>query len=587
MSRHGSGGLSIAQVSRAGPLHLESSATDADAPVRIEGFRHFLCDEDTLPLDKQFKVDGKDPFEDFPRLCELMKRLWARMYHLPEWKKAKDSARPNDNPDIPAGYTYLLQLIAHDLVQTNFAPSILGNAAFGVRNERAYRLTLDTIYGGGPEVCPIAYPYHPASGTRSRLSLSGGEATEDFPAMNPKSRDIGRSSGNFNPGGKNRGLTEVLIADPRNDDHAILAQLTALFHHLHNGLISTLEECFPDDKTDYSHTKAAYARFLCARGAAALIYRNIIRHDVMRKILHPDIYKRYNIDEPPFMDRSSVQPHRSSLIPLEFTHGAFRFGHAMARGEYQFNKKNNHPFDVALKTNSLKRPKRMPLDHTWIVDWSFFFSLPNCKNNHQPSRRISPHYAGPLDDGELFPAIDTLNVTGVVYRDLMSASHARLWSVNSLIDEIRNRCPDIIKTSRLLDDRWYRIERLREWLQQHPGDFTEDDLDTLAKEPPLPFFVLFEAATEPDDPLKQGTRLGVLGSVIVAEVIFGALVGDQLPVAKGGFRQSLSRLSQNLLKEDCLDDVPEIETMGQLVEYTATIAELTDACPPFLQTQAC
>jgi hypothetical protein len=37
--------------------------------------------------------------------------------------------------------------------------------------------------------------------------------------------------------GKRVALTEALIADPRNDDHAIMSQLTALFALLHNSLI--------------------------------------------------------------------------------------------------------------------------------------------------------------------------------------------------------------------------------------------------------------------------------------------------------------------------------------------------------------
>ena len=32
-------------------------------------------------------------------------------------------------------------------------------------------------------------------------------------------------------------MTEALVADPRNDDHAIISQLTAMFALLHNGLI--------------------------------------------------------------------------------------------------------------------------------------------------------------------------------------------------------------------------------------------------------------------------------------------------------------------------------------------------------------
>ncbi len=35
-------------------------------------------------------------------------------------------------------------------------------------------------------------------------------------------------------------LTEALVADPRNDDHAVMSQLTALLALLHNGLIDII-----------------------------------------------------------------------------------------------------------------------------------------------------------------------------------------------------------------------------------------------------------------------------------------------------------------------------------------------------------
>ena len=51
-------------------------------------------------------------------------------------------------------------------------------------------------------------------------------------------------------------LTEALIADPRNDDHAIMSQLTALFALLHNGLIDLIRRGEPAaaaNQAGYSH----------------------------------------------------------------------------------------------------------------------------------------------------------------------------------------------------------------------------------------------------------------------------------------------------------------------------------------------
>ena len=40
-----------------------------------------------------------------------------------------------------------------------------------------------------------------------------------------------------------------------------------------------------------------------ARGAVTLIYRNIIRKDLLKLILHEEIYKRYFVEVPDFIDK--------------------------------------------------------------------------------------------------------------------------------------------------------------------------------------------------------------------------------------------------------------------------------------------
>ena len=57
------------------------------------------------------------------------------------------------------------------------------------------------------------------------------------------------------------------------------------------------------------------------------------------------------------------------------------------------------------------------------------------------------------------------------------------------------------------------------------------DIETLSNDPPLPFFILFEAMHQSQT---EGLHLGLLGSIIVSEVIFGALASD--PRAAGGSR---------------------------------------------------
>jgi hypothetical protein len=92
-------------------------------------------------------------------------------------------------------------------------------------------------------------------------------------------------------------LTEALIADPRNDDHAIISQLTALFAQLHNGLIDLIRRREPANAIA-ARFNAPHKRFLCARDALTAIYQGILRKDVMRRVIHPAIHAAYALASP-------------------------------------------------------------------------------------------------------------------------------------------------------------------------------------------------------------------------------------------------------------------------------------------------
>ena len=73
------------------------------------------------------------------------------------------------------------------------------------------------------------------------------------------------------------------------------------------------------------------------------------------------------------------------------------------------------------------------------------------------------------------------------------------------------------------------------WLREPAyGGLTAEDIETLANDPPLPFFILFEAMQQPQ---AEGLRLGPLGSIIVSEVIFGALASAR---DSGGTRRGFA-----------------------------------------------
>ena len=223
----------------------------------------------------------------------------------------------------------------------------------------------------------------------------------------------------------------------------------------------------------------------------------------------------------------------------------------------------------------------MPLDDTWMVQWSRFFAINGSEPNF--SRRIGPYLSDALGNDQIFYAFDATERVGLLYRDLLGAALAGMWSVDALIAEIARRRPDFVAPSRLLADRAYRVSALREWLASVPtyGGLTHEDIETIANDPPLPFFILFEAMQQDG---AEGLHLGPLGSIITAEVIFSALEGARASRSFGAcpLAAQLAEISRNYYAANVFLELPDIASMAQLVELTAEIADLKQVVPAFL-----
>jgi hypothetical protein len=574
-------------------LTLQSSGTEARDAVQsaaAPGFRHFLH---TPRPSQRFRAFGIDPLESpslQPKLRGLMHRLSRRMDAEIHWPPHRDEVAEHwENPGIPSGYTYLLQFVAHDLVHSAIPLSVAGTLGAGTANARRTPLRLETLFGSGPVGSPHIYALDaPNDDRRTKLRLGRMRWKENEPASGCPFRDIARTGAENVTGidrsiaGVRVALTEALVADPRNDDHAVMSQLTALFALLHNSLIDHVRRQEsgrgPNDRFG-----AAYSRFLCVRDAVTAIYHNILRKDLMRRVIHPTVYAAYSGSTPNFIDQSVQSAGDSAAgdwqIPFEFSHGAFRFGHAMVRHEYLINDLSIHDLNNTLEKTSSNDPANMPLDETWMVQWSRFFRINGSKPNF--SRRIGPYLSDGLGNEKIFPAFDETERVGLLYRDLFGAGIAGMWSVDALIEEIAARRPQLIASSRLLFDRGYRVSQIREWLGAAPayGALTDEDIETLSNDPPLPFFFLFEAMRQPGT---EGMRLGTLGSIMVSEVIFGALASNPRSSAEASLTDHLAELSREHYPENFFQNIPDISSMAQLVEFTAEIAELKQAVPAFL-----
>jgi hypothetical protein len=549
------------------------------------GFRNFLRKPGP---EESFRFNGQ-PIDKVDQLA--LRTALAKLSFALE----RDYGSVDENPCIPSGYGYLMQLIAHDLVASASSLARIDNGRIALKNNRLAKLRLESIYGGGPEGTPLLYEPSltkesttpDAALTRLRLGPLDTKPEFSCPFRDLARVNLRKTVDEIDaavnkpsaPSAAPPGLPDVVVGDPRNDDHAIISQLTVVFHLLHNGLVEKKTDGMP---TRSRYTEAAYNRYFYARMAATLIFRNVIRNDVLKRFLHPEVYRFYNVDKPPFVDKFK------DAVPLELTHGALRVCHSMLRPfGYQFNELNPFELSEVLSENSANRPTQMPLPEKWAAAWSFFFDIKGQPPPANMSLRLGPHYAPALQTPTLFPPIDDVKVgaapkSGLAYRDMLSAALAGLWSVPALIKLLaEGPLAELVKAWPLTDHAC-RERALKEWMRKQclPGlEMTAAELETLAKDPPLPFFLMFEALED-----CQGTRFGLLGSIIVAEAIFGVLNQDPVTQCHAlvPLDKALETLGREVFGGPRLPAYPKLDCMGDVIAFVADMHGLQNARPRFI-----
>ncbi len=522
------------------------------------------------------------------------------------WKdNLSADAAPHDNPDIASGYTYLLQLMAHDMVDTGPAAMVAGAAG---QNARTRPLMLDTIYGGGPDGAPSVYQ------ATDRVSNTAGfadlkraprrflrlEATQGPHPDNPRFcpfHDIARGEQMVMDQvlGDEERPCDPLIADARNDAHAIMSQMTVLFHAFHNVVMAAIRE----NTGGAPKIEMAYRRFVCARALVTLVYRRIIREDVLAKILHPAVRALY-------AQNGWTSPLLGTFngVPVEFSRGVFRFGHAMVRDTYAINGSvpNGHTDGLFLSMNSAYKPEQMPLKGDWMIDWAHFFDM-RADDPSMPapnlSHRIGPRYTNSIEISEEFEAKSEVDNRGLMHRDLKSSLYGGLTPVPVLLDTLRTALERVHPgAGATLLPPWAAWEsRINSWLSEEVGEqqfgFTEGDRAKLVSDPPMPFFVAFEAAMRPDKPepdtTGMGRHLGPIGSFMAAETILGSL--GSLSVVEGEQKLSLAdamaAACSSYLGKAIPDLVPGLtdtpdppQTMPALLRFMKTAGAFIPNPPP-------
>lgn len=378
-----------------------------------------------------------------------------------------------------------------------------------------------------------------------------------------------------------------------------MSQMTVLFISLHN----VIERLLPPLGLNEA-PETGYRRFLCARFIVTLIYRNIVANDLLPRILDPQVNVAYR-------ENPELKLH-AGAIPSEFFAGVFRFGHAMVRHEYTTNSTfDEQPLHKALSQSTHTNYAELPVSRQWAVDWDFFFGN---RDGVNLSRRIGPFYShGLMSMGpKALVAQTEIDVRGLPARDFLTSTYTGLWSVPALFKEIRSKLrePDIALPD-LLPDFSIWSEALETWFGSeqgvsHAGGETVmvSRLPSLKNDPPLAFFVLFEAAHDFDEtgqpmaavphgnklffPGQGGRRLGRFGSILVADAFYSALRHQPFgPEAGRSMRARIEHVCTSLLGEDERSVLSEVtltrdgaterplNTMGQLLELMAELRAFT------------
>ena len=437
-----------------------------------------------------------------------------------------------DNPNIPAGFTYLAQFAAHDITFSLTPFDEAHGHTQSNKNARHARLILNTLYGLGPGVHPHLYNA-PELGREMRGTLRLGQMrdrTSKCPAQGDPWIDMPRvpveplhkEGCPYSPynldGNVQRSILianrhETLAADSRNDDNVVLSQVTVLFSILHNTIYNRLDE--PSIRAKLPpHMQDPRLQFRVARDVVTLTYRRVLFNDLLRRLLDADVYAY-------FVKNGPLEPDLDGKrgVPLEFTHAAYRMGHAMIRSFYEMNDgvdadaRNLLTLIDSLALGSQRLSQELPLLKDWYAQWSKFFDVAG--HTPQPSRRIGPYIVPLLGENYQFPNDDGPNDTplpgGLVYRDMVRGEEEGLMTPLALAHRLAP-----VMGAHFDPDAYVKevTDRIVGWLSG--AGFSPQETAALAGTPPLTLFVLLEAWTG----ASNGCRLGPIGSLIVGEVFF-------------------------------------------------------------------
>jgi heme peroxidase len=384
-----------------------------------------------------------------------------------------------DNPAITAGFTFLGQLLDHDMTFDPTSSLARRQDPEAIRNFRIPALDLDNVYGGGPTASPHLYD----------ATVDGGR-TSMLVEENP-------GSGAVSVGGATRfdvprnAQDTALIGDPRNDENLIVSQLHLALLRFHNRVVE-------DVKTDLGPGYTTGEIFAEAQRVVRWHWQWLIVHQFLNTTVGAEL-----VDDVLANGPKHFTWRNDPYIPVEFSVAAYRFGHSQARPSYRanfgtsatdpaqqffallFDPSATDPDDPADLRGGRRAPRR-------FIDWQTFFDLGDGRVRR--NKRI-----------------DT-TLSSVLF-ELMGQPQGEPVSLatRNLLRNLTMKVPSGQRVAKAM-----QVEPLA------PADLADLEPFHLQARAPLWFYVLREAQV-----VTGGERLGPVGGRIVAEVMIGLIEGDR------------------------------------------------------------
>jgi Animal haem peroxidase len=488
----------------------------------------------------------------------------------------------DENPAIPAGYTYLGQFIDHDITFDPASSLQKINDPDATEDFRTPRLDLDSLYGRGPDDQP--YLYQDDFG----IKLLHGRKIRTDPAkifltdLHDVDRNIERK------GDLPRNIEgRALIGDPRNDENNIICQIQALFINFHNKVVDKLIEVRPL----LAKRGREQELFLEAQRIVRWTYQYIVMNDYLPKTVGHHtwnhVYVGRGSPKHPEPNLEFYKPQGSAYMPVEFSVAAFRFGHSQVRPSYALRTGKDSAivgggqdengtaakfardpryhripifsdalFRQDLQTKDKETERRSmtldgfgPLFPKWEIDWRLFFSqgdMPTSVDKKKKLRQVvqtdvMPTQPGYRIDTQLVDPLAMLppniaksgnmpdHIPSLGYRNLLRGSSFELPSGQDVA-----RALDMEPLSEKI--LWEKISEKYDDPKtvfngpKLPNPFKDPKTNPFAYRAPLWFYILREAELTKRPDLKDdslgGHHLGPVGGRIVAEVLVGLVYHD-------------------------------------------------------------